>query len=200
MVVVVQGIIQEKKGGNTMLAVDEKKAEVLNYIGDGYSQKESYKKAGISETTFYKWMNDAEFKQMVHTAQENARVTKADVRGVERALLDIAKGFEYEEVRSEYQSQEVIDEKTGKKEFKPVIKKQTRTKKFVMPNIEAIKFLLTNRDPEHWKNRIDQTQIGNVETNLTITYKGEADFKFPHSEAELELNREGKTDGTDNQG
>ena len=183
-----------------MVAVDEKKAEVLNYIEDGYSQKESYKKAGISETTFYKWMTDAEFKKMVHTAQENARVNKTDVRGVERALLDIAKGFEYEEVKSEYQSQEVIDETTGKKEFKPVIKKQTRTKKFIAPNVEAIKFLLTNRDPEHWKNRIDQTQMGNVETNLTITYKGEKDFNFPHSEEELDLTRKENIDGTNNQG
>ena len=33
-----------------MVAVDEKKAEVLNYIADGYSQKESFQKAGISET------------------------------------------------------------------------------------------------------------------------------------------------------
>lgn len=182
---------------------DSKKAEILNYIEDGYSQKESYQKAGVSESVFYKWLNDVEYKAMVHNAQEQARISKADVRGVERALLDIAKGFEYEEVKSEYESREVVDEKTGKKEFKPVIKKQVRTKKRCLPNVEAIKFLLTNRDPDNWKNRVDQTQIGNVETNLTITYKGQQDFKFPNSEADLDLNREQPQqtqDGTDNQG
>lgn len=179
-----------------MIAVDDKKAEVLNYISDGYSQKESFQKAGVSETTFYKWMNDTEFKTLVHNAQEDARISRADVRGVERALLDIAKGFEYEEVKSEYESREVIDEKTGKKEFKPVIKKQVRTKKRCLPNVEAIKFLLTNRDPDNWKNRVEQTQMGNVETNLTITYKGQPDIKFPSSEAELDLNREAQSTET----
>ena len=179
--------------------IKAKQAEILNYLSNGYSQKEAFTKIGIAERTFYDWMKNPQFMQEVHNAQDIARINKADVRGVERALLDIAKGFEYEEVKTEYESREVVDEKTGKKEFKPVIKKQVRTKKVVTPNVEAIKFLLTNRDPDNWKNRVDQTQMGNLETNLTITYKGDPNYKFPSSEAELDLNRE-KQDGAGSQG
>lgn len=168
---------------------DEKKAEVLNYITQGNSQEESFRKAGIGKTTFYKWLEEREFRDAVHNAQEEARISKADVRGVERALLDIAKGFEYEEVKTEYESK-VVEDENGKKEYKPVIKKQVRTVKRIPPNVEAIKFLLTNRDPENWKNRIDTMQMGRVSTDLHIVYNGtEADKEFPHSESELDLEK-----------
>ena len=179
--------------------IKAKQVEILNYLSNGYSQTEAFTKAGIAKSTYYGWMENSDFLDAVHNAQNTARINKADVRAVERSLLDIAKGFEYEEVKTEYESREVVDEKTGKKEFKPVIKKQVRTKKFVTPNVEAIKFLLTNRDPDNWKNRIDQTQMGNLETNLTITYKGDPNYKFPSSEADLDLNRE-KQDGAGSQG
>ena len=180
--------------------IKAKQAEILNFIANGYSQKEAFTKTGIAERTFYDWMKNPQFMQEVHNAQETARINKADIRGVERALLDIAKGFEYEEVKTEYESREVVNEQTGKKEFKPVIKKQVRTQKRVLPNVEAIKFLLTNRDPDNWKNRVDQTQMGNLETNLTITYKGDPSYKFPSSEAELDLTRGNKPDGAGSQG
>lgn len=169
----------------------DQRADILNYIIKGYSQKEACKKAGIAEQTFYRWCDeDKEFRELVRNAQDEARITKADVRAVEQSLLDVARGFEYEEVKTEYESREVIDEQTGKKEFKPVIKKQVRTTKRFAPNIEAIKFLLTNRDPQNWKNRIDTTQMGSIATDLTITMKGENEVTFPSKESEIDLNRE----------
>lgn len=184
-----------------MKATDpQKRLDILNAISNGYSQREAFQKAGVSESVFYRWLDeDREFREAVHNAQEEARRSKADIRGVERALLDLAKGFEYEDVKTEYESKEVINPDTGQKEYKPVIKKQVRVTKRVPANIEAIKFLLTNRDPDNWKNRVDQTQMGNLETNLTITYKGDPNYKFPSSEADLDLNRE-KQNGADNQG
>ena len=169
----------------------DKRSDILNYIIKGYSQKEACKKAGIAEQTFYRWCDeDKEFRELVRNAQDEARITKADVRAVEQSLLDVARGFEYEEVKTEYESREVIDEQTGKKEFKPVIKKQVRTTKRFAPNIEAIKFLLTNRDPQNWKNRIDTTQMGSIATDLTITMKGENEVTFPSKESEIDLNRQ----------
>lgn len=170
----------------------DQRADILNYIIQGYSQKEACKKAGIAEWTFYRWCDeDSEFRGQVRSAQDEARISKADVRAVEQSLLDIARGFEYEEVKTEYESREVVvDEKTGRKEFKPVIKKQVRTQKRVVPNVEAIKFLLTNRDPQNWKNRIDTMQMGSIATDLTISMKGEAPTQFPSKESELDLNRE----------
>lgn len=170
----------------------DQKSDLLNYITQGYSQKEACKKAGIAETTFYRWCEEEkEFREMVRNAQDEARISKADVRAVEQSLLDVARGFEYEEVKTEYESREVVvDEKTGRKEFKPVIKKQVRTTKRFAPNVEAIKFLLTNRDPLNWKNRIDTTQMGSIATDLTITMKGENEINFPSKESEIDLSRE----------
>lgn len=172
----------------------QERTDVLNYIAQGYSQKEACAKAGIAEKTFYRWQDeDSQFRQLVRNAQDEARITKADVRAVEQSLLDIARGFEYEEVKTEYESREVIDE-TGKKEFKPVIKKQVRTQKRVVPNVEAIKFLLTNRDPQNWKNRIDTMQMGSIATDLHIVMKGDPETKFPSKESEIDLTRETKKD------
>jgi hypothetical protein len=171
-----------------------KKTEILKYLAQGYSQRESFTKAEVSEPVFYKWMEDKEYRELVRSAQDEARISKADVRAVEQSLLDIARGFEYEEVKTEYESREVVDEQTGKKEFKPVIKKQVRTQKRVMPNVEAIKFLLTNRDPQNWKNRIDTMQMGSISTDLNITMKGDANYQFPSKESELDLTREPKND------
>ena len=169
----------------------DQRADILNYIIQGYSQKEACKKAGVAEGTFYRWCDeDKEFREQVRSAQDEARISKADVRAVEQSLLDIARGFEYEEVKTEYESREVVDEVTGKKEFKPVIKKQVRTQKRVVPNVEAIKFLLTNRDPQNWKNRIDTMQMGSIATDLTISMKGDAATQFPSKESDLDLNRE----------
>ena len=100
----------------------DQRADILNYISQGYSQREAYTKAGIAERTFYKWMDeDVQFMQMVRKAQDEARISKADVRAVEQSLLDIARGFEYEEVKTEYESREVIDEETGKKEMAQLV-------------------------------------------------------------------------------
>lgn len=177
-----------------MKAKEQERTDILNYLAQGFSQKEAYQKAGVGETTFYKWMEDKEYRALVHNAQDEAKASKADVRMVERALLDAAQGFEYEEVRTEYESREVVDEETGKKVFKPVIKRQVRTTKRVPPSTEAIKFLLTNRDPQNWKNRIDSTQMGQVNTNLHIVCKGDPDYQFPSSESELDLTREEKVE------
>ena len=169
----------------------QKRADILNYITQGYSQREAFTKAGIAETTFYRWCDeDGEFRELVRKAQDEARISKADVRAVEQSLLDIARGFEYEEVKTEYESRLVEDEQTGKKEYKPVIKKQVRTQKRVVPNVEAIKFLLTNRDPQNWKNRIDTMQMGSISTDLHIVMKGDPETKFPSKESEIDLTRE----------
>ena len=171
----------------------DQRADILNYITQGYSQKEAFKKAGVAETTFYRWCDeDKEFREAVRNAQDEARISKADVRAVEQSLLDIARGFEYEEVKTEYESREVVNEEPGKKEFKPVIKKQVRTQKRVVPNVEAIKFLLTNRDPQNWKNRIDTMPMGSISTDLHVRVVGDGNYKFPSSESEVdaELNKE----------
>lgn len=123
-------------------------AEVLNFIAQGYSNKDAAEKAGIGERTFYDWIRDnPQFSQSVKEAQKQGDLVR--INSVEAALLDVARGFEYEEVKTEYESQ--LNPKTNK--YEPTIKKQVRTKKRVIPQTEAIKFYLTNKAPEEWKNR-----------------------------------------------
>lgn len=162
---------------------NDKAPIILDFLSQGYSNKDAAEKAGINEHTFYEWLaTKPAFSQSVKEAQ--ALGDKVRINSVESALLDIARGFEYEEVRTEYESK--LNDKTGK--YEPTIKKQVRTKKRVVPNSEAIKFFLTNKAPEEWKNRLEQNNTGNLETNLNINHvnKDANDKVFPSSEAEVE--------------
>ena len=164
---------------------EEKSVEILGYLSQGYTNKDACEKASISEVTFYEWVNTKpNFSKSVQEARKlGDQVRIADV---EHALLDIAKGFEYEEVRTEYESK--LDE-TGN--YVPTIKKQVRTKKRIVPSTEAIKFYLTNKAPEVWKNRLDQNTTGNIVSDLRIEHvtKSPNDAKFPSSEDEVDAER-----------
>lgn len=59
------------------------------------------------------------------------------------SLAKAAKGYDYEEVKTEYQ------DVNGK----PQIKRQTKTKKHVEPNVGAGIFILTNIAPQTWQNK-----------------------------------------------
>ena len=162
----------------------EKAPEILKYISQGYSNKDAAEKAGISQETFYTWIETkSEFSESFKEAKKQG--DKVRINSVESALLDIARGFEYEEVKTEYESQ--LNPATGK--YEPTIKKQVRTKKRVVPNSEAIKFFLTNKAPEEWKNRIEQNNTGDLVTDLRIEHvsKNPDDANFPSSESDVEL-------------
>ena len=161
-------------------------AEVLKLIAQGYSNKDAAEKAGIGERTFYDWMRDKpQFSQSVKEAQRQGDLVR--INSVEAALLDVARGFEYEEVKTEYESQ--LNPNTGK--YEPTIKKQVRTKKRVVPQTEAIKFYLSNKAPEDWKNRIEQNNTGNLITDLQIKHVQVSpdDDEFPSNEADVDAER-----------
>lgn len=140
-----------------MAKYKDRAPDVLTFISQGYSNKDACEKAGIAEDTFYDWMNTkSEFSESVKKAQREGDLVR--INSVEAALLDVARGFEYEEVKTEYESQ--LNQATGK--YEPTIKKQVRTKKRVIPQTEAIKFYLTNKAPEEWKNR-QEHDIPNLE-------------------------------------
>ena len=162
----------------------EKAPLILEYLSQGYSNKDAAEKAGINEHTFYEWLatKDA-FSQSVKEAQKLG--DKVRINSVESALFDMAKGMEYEDVRTEYESR--LNDKTG--QYEPVIKKQTRTKRRIAPSTEAIKFYLSNKAPEQWKNRIEQNNTGDLVTDLRIQHvsKNPDDDVFPSSESEVEV-------------
>lgn len=164
---------------------------VLTYIEDGLTFKAAAEKAGIGERTFYEWLNDKpQFKQLVNNAR--AIGEKKSIASVEASLLDLALGFEYEEVTTEYESKPNPDKKSADK-YIPVIKKQRRTKKRVIQSIEAIRFYLSNKCPEVWKNRTDgNINLSDLMSGLKVTHVYDKKDKtgFPSSEAEIDMERE----------
>lgn len=160
--------------------------KVLELIEQGATYKDAAEQAGIGERTFYDWMRDKpQFSQSVHKAKEVS--DRNAVAKVEATLLKLATGYEYEDVRTEYGSEK--DPKTG--EMKPVIRKQVRVKKIVPASTEAIKFFLSNKAPEVWKNRLEQNNTGNLNTKLQleVVSGNPDDAEFPSNEAEVDVSR-----------
>ncbi len=164
--------------------------KILGYISEGMNQKEAFEKAGVVASTFYKWMaENSDFSDAVHKAQDDARNNRRTIEEVEAALIDRARGFEREEVRTEY-----ISKQNEEGKYVPVVSKQNRTTKHYVPDVEAIKFYLTNRDPERWKNRVEQNTTAQLNNEIKIRYVGMdgEDIHFPSSEDEVDLTRKNK--------
>ena len=164
----------------------EASPKILENLEQGMTNKEAAEAAGVSETQFYKWNSEkAEFAEAVKRARSVGE--KVAIRKVEATLLQLATGYEYEDVRTEYGSE--LNQQTGK--YEPVIRKQVRTKKTVPASTEAIKFFLTNKAPEEWKNRLEQNTTGNLVTDLKVNYvqTSPEDANFPSSEDEVDAER-----------
>ena len=170
---------------------EEKAPIVLTHISNGYTVREAAQKAGIDEHTVYEWQrNKPSFYNEVQRARADGE--QRAIAAVEQSLLDLALGDEYEEVATEYESKPNPDTNSQEK-YIPVIKKQKRIKKRVVQSIEAIRFYLSNKCPEVWKNRTDgNLNLGDIMQGLKITHvydKQKADG-FPSSEAEVDADRE----------
>lgn len=99
----------------------------------------------IDDMTYYSWKKRPEFSEAIKKAKDEFR-SRLQVR-LEKSLARAAEGYEWEQVTTELEN----DEKG-----KPRIKRQTRKNIRVEPNVGAAIFLLTNLDPEKWKNRQDK--------------------------------------------
>ena len=166
-----------------MAKYQEAAPKILSALEQGHTNKEAATIAGVNTDTFYTWMKEKpDFSDAVQRAKEAGRLNS--IQDVETALLNLAKGMEWEDVRTEYEGK--LNPVTGT--YEPVIKKQVRVKKRIPANTEAIKFYLSNKAPEQWKNRIEQNTTGNLETELKITHvaKDANDKNFPSSESEVE--------------
>lgn len=163
---------------------EEKSAEVLNLLAQGYNIGETCQKVSIDRQTLQNWIDqNSEFSEEVKRARKEGE--QRAIEDVEHALLDVAKGFEYEEVRTEYESK--LNPETNK--YEPTIKKQVRIKKRVMPTVEAQKFFLTNKAPDIWKNR-QQQEIANLDLLKDLRIERvraeKQSGKIVHSEEEIE--------------
>lgn len=94
----------------------------------------------IDNKTYYGWMKKSKFSEAIKKAKEDFK--DSIEHDIVVSLAKSAKGYEYEEVKTEYQN---VD-------GKPQVRKQTKTKKHVEPNVGAGIFILSNIAPERWQN------------------------------------------------
>lgn len=114
---------------------------------------------GINDATYRRWQKKADFADAIKKAQ--LAFSQNTVIEVVNALKKRALGFEFKEVSREGVPQIVTEyDKNGKKvksypTDKIVTKKMTEKTVVVHPDVGAIVFMLTNMDPDNWKNRRD---------------------------------------------
>jgi hypothetical protein len=112
----------------------------------GLIDKQIAKNLGISHETLYQYQKKfPEFSDALKRGK-----APVDVE-VENALLKRAKGFEYEEVHTEYRLKSGETEPGAKAE--PTLVK--RIKKVVVPDVTACIFWLKNRRKDEWRDMRD---------------------------------------------
>lgn len=136
----------------------ERVQKICEALERGETKEMAAKLAGISKGQLYAWIAEkSEFADAVKRAQ--AAFEDWQLNGIledaKKSLKTLICGQEYEEVKTEYEN-----DHTGN----PRIKKQSRTIKKILPNATAVIFALCNRDPEHWKNRVENDVTGRIET------------------------------------
>ena len=152
---------EPKKKGRKPQWTDAKVEIMCKAIAAGRSYKEAYTAARISKPVFYaRLASDKDFQDKVRKAEAEYQewYDSQIVIDCKRSLLELIRGYEYDETTTETGT----DGRTGK----PVTKKKVVHKK-VGPNATAIIFALCNRDPEHWQNRINNELSGKIETENT---------------------------------
>jgi len=112
---------------------------------DSYTIAEICQIVGISEDTYYDWMNKkSEFSESIKKAKKT--YDEFIVSEAKKSLFKLSAGYSVEETKIEY-----IDD--PKNPGKPKIKSKTTATKHIQPSLGANIFILTNKDPENWKNK-----------------------------------------------
>lgn len=118
------------------------------YARRGLSDADIAKNLGISLDAYYRYQKlYSEFYEAIRRGKRPANII------VENALYKRCVGFEYDEV-----TQEIGKDEKGKQ----VVKKKI-VKKHIVPDINAIRFWLTNREPELWKNIREDIEDGKTD-------------------------------------
>lgn len=136
----------------------ERVQKICEALERGETKEMAAKLAGISKGQLYAWIAEkSEFADAVKRAQDAFEDWQLNgiLEDAKKSLKTLICGQEYEEVKTEYEN-----DHNGN----PRIKKQSRTTKKILPNATAVIFALCNRDPEHWKNRVENDVTGRIET------------------------------------
>ena len=149
---------EPKKKGRKPQWTDAKVEIMCKAIAAGKSYKDAFTAARVGKTAFYKHLaEDVEFADRVKKAESEYQDWYDSQLVVEckRSLIELVRGYEWDETTTE-----TIPGKDGK----GVITKTKVVHKRAAPNPTAIIFALCNRDPDNWKNRVENTLSGKIET------------------------------------
>lgn len=153
----------KKKTGNPLgrpaYDVDELRIKIHYKAPKGLNDRDLCKFLGISEATYYQLKaNNSDFSETIKFYRD---LSTLDVL---KSFKNIACGYSYDEVKKELRKNA-----EGKYELKvtEVITKH------VTPNATAGIFYLKNRDPEHFKDKIETTlNLDGVMDHVTFMIKG----------------------------
>jgi len=125
-----------------------------DYARKGMIDKDIAKSLGISEATLY------EYQKVYPKFSEALKRGKAPVDvEVENALLKRARGFDYEEIHTEYRLKP--GETEVKDKARPSVVK--RIKKTIVPDVTACIFWLKNRRRYRWRDDSGLSVFGTAE-------------------------------------
>ena len=131
------------------------------FEADSYTVVEVCNIVGITEKTYYEWINThSEFCEAIKRAKDVYKSKR--LKACENSLNRLIDGYEYEEVTTEFKR---IDMGGGIKTPCEVVK---TVKKHVSPNLGAIIHYQSNKDPLNWKNKQSTEISGELPTNVTI--------------------------------
>lgn len=108
------------------------------------------KACDIHFSTYYDWLERAEFHEAIKKAKEEYR--EGLEKRIVHSLATAAEGFEWTQI---------VTQKTGNGVVKQITEKTMRE----VPNVAACIFLLTNLDPEKWKNKQSSELAGRIDLN-----------------------------------
>lgn len=140
---------EKKSNAGAKSKYDDDLPEIAEgYARRGLSDVDIAKNLGISLDAYYRYQKQyPKFYEAIKRGKRPANIV------VENALFKRCVGFEFDEPSTE----SYVDEK-GKKH----VKKKTTTK-YIIPDINAIRFWLINREPDLWKTIRDELENDNIE-------------------------------------
>ena len=125
---------------------------------DSYTIAEICKIVGIAESTYFEWQaKKPEFSESIKKAQH--KFSELMVSEAKKSLVKMVKGYTLQETRTVSSDSGKKNDK-GKKIVK--VKEHVVIDKHFQPVPAAVFFTLTNRDPDNWKHRQENSISGEI--------------------------------------